>query len=94
MQDRKTWISLKVYEREPLYIENATIKRIEYIYQSGILKISRYEFFSPFQPEREFKVYKSCKCLQILIQYVPQTIHFNFEFFKALKLTLLNEFGE
>ena len=66
-------------------------------------------FFSPFQPEREFKVYKSCKCSQIicsrvvstrwrsgfskmgelsdlfpdtpeqstLIQYVPQTIHFN-----------------
>ena len=23
-------------------------------------------FFSPFQPEREFKVYKSCKCSQII----------------------------
>ena len=32
-------------------------------------------FFSPFQSERKFKVYKSCKCSQIinstLIQYVP-----------------------
>ena len=23
-------------------------------------------FVSPFQPEREFKVYKSCKCSQII----------------------------
>ena len=47
-------------------------------------------FVSPFQPEREFKAYKSCKCLQIvhkskLIQYAPKTIHFHFEFFKAVK---------
>ena len=27
-------------------------------------------FFSPFQPEREFKVYKSCKCSQIIYSRV------------------------
>ena len=27
-------------------------------------------FFSPFQPEREFKVYKSCKCSQIICNRV------------------------
>ena len=27
-------------------------------------------FFSPFQPEREFKVYKSCKCSQIICSRV------------------------
>ena len=27
-------------------------------------------FFSPFQPEREFKVYKSRKCLQIICSRV------------------------
>ena len=27
-------------------------------------------FFSPFQPEREFKVYKSCKCSQIMCSRV------------------------
>ena len=28
------------------------------------------QFFSPFQPEREFKVYKSCKCSQIICSRV------------------------
>ena len=27
-------------------------------------------FFSPFQPERKFKVYKSCKCSQIMCSRV------------------------
>ena len=27
-------------------------------------------YFSPFQPEREFKVYKSCKCSQIICSRV------------------------
>ena len=27
-------------------------------------------FFSPFQPEREFKVYRSCKCSQIICSRV------------------------
>ena len=35
------------------------------------LKISLgMNFFSPFQPEREFKVYKSCKCSQIICSRV------------------------
>ena len=35
------------------------------------LKESRgMNFFSPFQPEREFKVYKSCKCSQIICSTV------------------------
>ena len=36
----------------------------------GIKRISRYEFFIPFQPEREFKVYKSCKCSQFICSRV------------------------
>ena len=37
------------------------------IYIRGEFKESlSMNFFSPFQPEREFKVYKSCKCSQII----------------------------
>ena len=37
-------------------IENRICIREEFIESLGM------NFFSPFQPEREFKVYKSCKC--------------------------------
>ena len=30
-------------------------------------------FVSPFQPEREFKVYKSCKCSQIICSRLVNT---------------------
>ena len=41
------------------------------IYIRGELKESLgMNFFSPFQPEREFKVYKSCKCSQIICSRV------------------------
>ena len=50
-------------------IENRIYIRGEFKESLGL------NFFSPFQPEMEFKVYKSCKCSQIicstLIQYVP-----------------------
>ena len=41
------------------------------IYIRGELRESLgMKFFSPFQPEREFKVYKSCKCSQIICSRV------------------------
>ena len=39
----------------PLTIENR-------IYREELKESLGMNFFSPFQPEREFKVYKSCKC--------------------------------
>jgi len=42
------------------YIDNRIYIRGEFKESLGM------NFFSPFQPEREFKVYKSCKCSQIL----------------------------
>ena len=38
-----------------LYIKNR-------IYREELKESLGMNFFSPFQPEREFKVYKSCKC--------------------------------
>ena len=43
-----------------LVIENSIYIREEFKESLGM------NFFSPFQPEREFKVYKSCKCSQIM----------------------------
>ena len=41
------------------------------IYIRGELRESLgMNLFSPFQPEREFKVYKSCKCSQIICSRV------------------------
>ena len=56
-------------------------------------------FFSPFQPEREFKVYKSCKCSQIICSRVHEDSMFPRLFIsisKFLKLLnkLYNELGE
>ena len=57
-------------------------KTIEYILEWNLDKENRIyikvefrqslgmNFVSPFQPEREFKVYKSCKCLQIICSRV------------------------
>ena len=42
------------------YKENRIFIRGEFRESLGM------NFFSPFQPEREFKVYKSCKCSQII----------------------------
>ena len=36
------------------------------IYREELKESLGINFFSPFQPEREFKVYKSCKCSQII----------------------------
>ena len=62
------------------------------IYREEIKESLGMDFFSPFQPDREFKVYKSCKCSQIMCSRVyyysifPRLLfHFNFEFFKAVK---------
>ena len=40
-------------------------KRIEYILEWNLESLGM-NFVSPFQAEREFKVYKSCKCSQII----------------------------
>ena len=47
-----------------LDIENKIYIREEFKESLGI------NIFSPFQPEREFKVYKSCKCSQIICSRV------------------------
>ena len=51
-------------------------------------------FVSPFQPEREFKVYNSCKCSQILcaVEYINTSILIS-NFLKLLN-KLYNELGE
>ena len=49
------------------------------IYIRGELKESLgMNFFSPFQAEREFKVYKSCKCSQIIC--IKETVQQNGRF--------------
>ena len=40
------------------------------IYREELKESLGMNFFSPFQPEREFKLYKSCKCLQIICSRV------------------------
>ena len=40
------------------------------IYREELKESLSMNFFSPFQPEREFKVYKSCKCSQIICSRV------------------------
>ena len=46
-----------------LHIENR-------IYREKLKESLGMNFFSPLKPEREFKVYKSCKCLQIICSSV------------------------
>ena len=47
------------------------VKNIENgIYREELKESLGMIFFSPFKPEREFKVYKSCKCLQIICSRV------------------------
>ena len=55
-----------------LKYRNTAIMPIENrIYIRGEFKESLgMNFFNPFQPEREFKVYKSCKCSQIICSKV------------------------
>ena len=38
-------------------------------------------FFSPFQPEREFKVYKSCKCSEYINTACSLDYSFQFRIF-------------
>ena len=40
------------------------------IYREELKESLGMNFLSPFQPEREFKVYKSCKCSQIICSRV------------------------
>ena len=56
-------------------------------------------FFSPFQPERKFKVYKSCNCSQIICSRVHKYSMFPRLFisisnFLKLLNKLYNELGE
>ena len=51
-------------EKTVLSKENRIYIRGEFTESLGM------NFFSPFQPEREFKVYKSCKCSQIICSRV------------------------
>ena len=66
------------YPPPPLPYEKNIIIKENRIYTRGEFRESLgMNFFSPFQPQKEFKVYKSCKCSQIVcsrehyIYYVP-----------------------
>jgi len=48
--------------------ENRIYIRVEFRQSLGM------NFVSPFKPEREFKVYKSCKCSQIIFSRVLYTV--------------------
>ena len=52
-----------------IIIENRIYIREEFKESLGMI------FFSPCQPEREFKVYKSCKCSQIIYIYIKCIVH-------------------
>ena len=69
------------------------------IYREELKESLGMNFVSPFQPEREFKVYKSCKCLQIICSRVHLYSMFPSLFIsisKFLKLLnkLYNELGK
>ena len=73
-------------------------KRIEHILQ-GNLEIPRFEFCQSFQPEREFKVYKSCKGSQIICSRVHlysmfPRLSISISNFLKLLNKLYNELGE
>ena len=54
-----------------LYLKILKAEDIENrIYREKLKESLDMNFFSPFQPEREFKVYKSCKCSQIICSRV------------------------
>ena len=50
------------------FVKHLTIENR--IYREELNESLGMNFFSPFQPEREFKVYKSCKCSQIICSRV------------------------
>jgi len=52
------------------YVSNCLLSIENRIYREELKESLGMNFFSPFQPEREFKVYKSCKCSQIICSRV------------------------
>ena len=50
------------------FVSDFSIENI--IYREELKESLGMKFFNPFQPEREFKVYKSCKCSQIICSRV------------------------
>ena len=61
---RRIYISVLEGCKRTVSIENRIYIRVEFRKSLGM------NLFSPFQPEREFKVYKSCKCSQIICSRV------------------------
>ena len=55
---------LLMSQQYPLNKENRIYIRLEFRESLGM------NFVSPFQPEKEFKVHKSCKCSQIICSRV------------------------
>ena len=56
-------------------IENRIYIRVEFRQSLGM------NFVSPFQPEREFKVSKSCKCSQIIsVEYINTVFSLDYPF--------------
>ena len=62
---------LQKYQAFRVLCEYFGIKPIENrIYREELKESLGMNFVSPFQPERESKVYKSCKCSQIICSRV------------------------
>ena len=58
-----------------LSIENKIYIRVEFRESLGM------NFVSPFQPERKFKVYKSCKCYKLnAVEYINTVCSLNYPF--------------
>ena len=56
-------------DRQCMAVKVITIENRIYIRREVRESLSM-DLFSPFQPGREFKVYKSCKCSQIMCSRV------------------------
>ena len=70
--DKKSIDKKGIYMYVCAYLEGMSIvygvhtKRIEYVLEWNLVYPLDMNLFSPFQPESEFKVYRSCKCSQII----------------------------
>ena len=66
------WLQLHIFTLIPITIlvSEKFIPIENRIYREELKESLGMNFVSPFQPEREFKVYKSCKCSQIICSRV------------------------
>ena len=75
---RKKVVRQKFVRKKVISIENR-------IYREELIESLGINFVSPFQPEREFKVCKSCKCSQIICSRVHK-----YSMFPRLSISISN----